>query len=277
MSTTLEYLRPQTLDEALRLLQRPGLRTLPLAGGVWLTPRLRRDVQVPQPLSEPADAVVDLADLGLDGIELDGEPGDGWLRIGATTTLSAIVEDAACRQFTGDGLLVDAARRAAPLNQRNAATLAGTLLGADSASELLLTLLALDTRVTVTTGTPRTLHLAELVSGPTHELAHGLVLRFDVPWPGQDTRSAAARVARTPADQPIVAAVAVAQRTRRRIALGGVTEQPLLLDVTETPLDAALTAALAEVELRSDWLGSAEYRREMAAVLTERVLAEVNG
>lgn len=277
MSTTLEYLRPQTLDEALRLLQRPGLRTLPLAGGVWLTPRLRRDVQVPQPLSEPADAVVDLTDLGLDGIELDGEPGDGSLRIGATATLSAIVDNPACQQFVSGGLLVEAARRAAPLNQRNAATLAGTLLGADSANELLLTLLALDTRATITTGTPRTLHLAELVSGPTQELARGLVLHFDVPWPSQDTRSAQARVARTPADQPIVAAVAVAQRSRRRIAVGGVAEQPLLLDVTDSPLDAALAAALDEAALRSDWLGSAEYRRTMAVVLSERVLAEVGG
>ena len=43
MPATLEYLRPTTLDDALTLLRRPGLRTVPLAGGVWLVPRLRRE------------------------------------------------------------------------------------------------------------------------------------------------------------------------------------------------------------------------------------------
>ena len=130
MPATLEYLRPTTLGDALTLLRRPGVRTVPLAGGVWLVPRLRRDVDVPTSLYEPVDAVVDLADLGLSYVELDGQPGNGSLRLGATTTLEQISDSAVCQQLAG-GLLAQAAQRAAPLNQRNAATLAGVALGAE--------------------------------------------------------------------------------------------------------------------------------------------------
>ena len=119
MPPTLEYLRPTTLDEALRLLRRPGLHTAPLAGGVWLTPRLRRDVEIPDPLDEAVDAVVDLADLGLSGIWPDGAPGDGWLRLGATTTLAQISDDPLCRAVAG-GILAYVAAGAVPRARRRA-------------------------------------------------------------------------------------------------------------------------------------------------------------
>jgi len=278
MPATLEYLRPQTLDEALTLLRRPGLRTVPLAGGAWLTPRLRRDVDVPGPLEEPVDAVVDLAGLGLSFIELAGQPGDGALRLGAATTLAQIADSAHCRDLAS-GILAQAAQRAAPINQRNAATVAGALLGASSQSELLLALLALDAHVVVATaGQPRALPLQDLLADLPGQLDGGLVIEIKLPWLAETAHGGLARVARTPADQPIVAAAALVDGDNRRLAVGGLTASPLLLRLSAaSELELALDAALNGVPLLSDWQGSSEYRRSIAAVLSRRALAEALG
>ena len=96
-----------------------------------------------------------------------------------------------------------------------------------------------------------------------------------LPWPDETIQAGTARVARTPADQPIVAAVAVVDGASRRLAVGGVAAQPLLVPLeAEDDLPAALNARLAGVALLSDWQGSAEYRREMALVLGRRALAQ---
>jgi CO/xanthine dehydrogenase FAD-binding subunit len=77
-------------------------------------------------------------------------------------------------------------------------------------------------------------------------------------------RGAAERVARTPADDPIVAAVArVGDDGEVRLALCGVGNRPVLL----FPSDLDTLAP------PGDFRGSAAYRREMAALLTRRVLA----
>ncbi len=277
MPATLEYLRPKTLDEALALLRRPGLRTVPLAGGAWLVPRLRRDVDVPDPLKEPVDAVVDLTGLGLSFIELTGQPGDGWLRLGATTTLEQIADSAVCRQLAS-GILAQAAQREAPINQRNAATVAGAVLGAPSQSELLLALLALAAHAVVTTGQPRAVPINELLADLPGQLGDGLVMEIKLPWPAETVRGGLARVARTPTDQPIVAAAALADGDSRRLAVGGATAMPLLLRLgAEAELEPALDAALADLPLLSDWQGSSEYRRAMALVLSRRALDQAAG
>jgi CO/xanthine dehydrogenase FAD-binding subunit len=98
-----------------------------------------------------------------------------------------------------------------------------------------------------------------------------------------------ARVARTPADEPIVSAVAVANIDkgvvrRARVALTGAWPEPARLAKAPArlvggPLDAERIQAVAdgvaeEVDPRGDFLGSEEYRRAMASVTTRRALEE---
>lgn len=97
-----------------------------------------------------------------------------------------------------------------------------------------------------------------------------------------------ARVARTPADEPIVAAVAAVEMQgdvvhQARVALTGVWPEPVRLAQAATrlvgqPLDEHSIQAVAEaveqeVAPEADFLGSEEYRRAMAGVLTRRALA----
>ena len=98
-----------------------------------------------------------------------------------------------------------------------------------------------------------------------------------------------AHVARTPADEPIVAAVAVVEMEGNvvqvaRVALTGAwPEQARLAQAAAQlvggPLDEERIRAVAaaveqEVAPRGDFLGSREYRRAMAGVLTRRALEQ---
>jgi len=96
-----------------------------------------------------------------------------------------------------------------------------------------------------------------------------------------------AHVARTPSDDPIVSAFAVVRASNgvvedARIVLTGVSADPAWLapsppDLLGQALDTgriqrAASAIENEVQPEGDYLGSEEYRRAMAGVLTRRAL-----
>jgi len=96
-------------------------------------------------------------------------------------------------------------------------------------------------------------------------------------------------VARTPADEPIVAAVAVVEMDgdvvrQARVALAGAWPEAARLakapaslvggPLEEESIRAVAAAVEAEVAPKGDFRGSAEYRRAMAGVMTRRALAQ---
>ena len=231
------YYRPENLDEALRLLTQPD--ALPLAGGTKL---LTDDID---------SAVVDLQALGLDRLDWM----NGHLHIGATATLTEITAALAEKDGGPTDLLQQAIHHAGPNTYRNAATLGGTIASRLPDSELLAALLVLDAQ----------LHLANGEST--------LITAVTIPWSAGQGRSE--RVARTPADYPIVSITLwrpVAGSPR--LAATGLGERPFRLTTAEANLDnieAAATAAHAANQHPGDCRGDAAYRAEMAAVLTRRV------
>ena len=112
------------------------------------------------------------------------------------------------------------------------------------------------------------------------------LLKIKVPV-GGSMRLGEAHVSRTPSDNPIVLAAATVELSdgvvsQARVALTGVWEDPVRLAkaaevlVGSTLDDAAIAATAeaveAEVAPQGDYLGSEEYRRAMAGVLTRRAL-----
>jgi CO/xanthine dehydrogenase FAD-binding subunit len=272
------YYRPATLKEALALLERRELRATPLAGGSHLVPLLRADVDLPGSLAAEVDGVVDLADLGLAFVRPEGGAGNGWLHLGAMTRLAEIVDEDVCGAIAG-GLLTEAARREGPVNLRNVATIAGSVLTAEPASELLLALLALTAEATLVSGdgAERTVPLAALSAEPQAVPERGLITALRLPWPGEAVRGGLARVARTPADHPIVAAAAVVDGSSARVAIGGVTQSPVLVHLdTSDDVAQAILSAVSGHALLFDFRGSAEYRQAMAPILARRAIEQAH-
>ncbi len=229
------YHRPSSLEEALVLLGEGDGAIL--AGGTSLV------------ASGTAATVVDLQDVGLDAITLEGDR--VW--IGAMARLRSLVESDLV-----PALLRDLARREAPNTIRNAATIGGTVATRDPASELVAGLLVHGAELTlVAPGSARSLPLHEYLE----DHPFGVITQVSVEIGGSAT---AARTGRTPADRSIVAAVARRSDDGAvRLAMTGVAATPLLVD----PVD------IDELVPPGDYRGSTEYRGHLARVLAARAVA----
>ena len=243
------YHRPQTLDEALTLLTQPN--TVPLGGGTLLSKATADSV-----------AVVDLQRLGLDSLRASGND----LVIGATCTLQSLLET-----DETPAALKTALKLEAPLNIRNTATVAGTLVASDGRSPFTAMLLAMDVKLDIrySTSDSRISNIGEyLLTHPS-----GLITSITIPL---NTKTAFEFVSKTPADKPIVgAALAQWNSGRTRLTLCGYGKTPLLaMDGTEA--DGIQEAAKnAYHEAQDEW-SSAEYRMDVAAVLAKRALESMS-
>ena len=272
-----EFHKPADLSDALALLRRKSVHTVPLAGGTWLNPRIGKEVA---DCSNPvAEAVVDLSGLGLDRIERKMNT----LHLGAMATLTAVTKDETCRSLA-DGILAQAARRDATVNVRNAATVGGTVIVAPADSEFLLALLALGAKLnTLAPSTPSkettVWSMQQFLSHPVAALNDELLIEVQVHLPAR-AASGLARVARTPSDHPIVAAVAVvAQKPdAMRIALNGVDSHPLVVEFDRAgKAEEAVAQAIADADPHADFRGTADYRRAMGALMAKRALEQALG
>jgi CO/xanthine dehydrogenase FAD-binding subunit len=239
--------QPTSAAEAVALLARADEKLAPLAGGTLLVADLETRTR------HDLDGVVDLSRAGLNHIDVVTLGGREVVRAGATATLTAVTEHELAGTLAG-GILCRAARGEGPLNLRNAATVGGVVAAAEYDSEFYAALLALAASVVLQDSTgEHTVPLEDLQS------IRGLVTAVLIPT--TPAQGGLARVARTPADRPIVAAVAVRAAGAPRVALCGVGPRPLLVGATFNPPD--------------DYKGSQEYRRALAEIVTARALAEL--
>lgn len=246
----MKYYRPESIEEAIELLS----EGVPLAGGTRLAPKRRG-----------LEAVIDLERLGLDTISLK----ESSLHIGAAATLQALID----HDIALPADLEKACRLEAAWNLRNMATFGGTVMSADARSPLLLVLLALGTQVSVH-GEPGAISLDEILDRRTGAESFLLEeLSFELP-----RALSYEYVARAPADRPLVSAAASTASKNGLItaALGGFGERPVLLETQEGVSAAELKRRAAErYKQAADAFASAEYRSEIAAILVERVVEEV--
>jgi CO/xanthine dehydrogenase FAD-binding subunit len=239
------YHRPQSLDEALTLLTQPN--RIPLGGGTLLA----------RSTTDPVE-VVDLQALSLDSVTKSGNN----LEIGATVTLQQLLESVHCPEALKGALKLEA-----PLNIRNSATVAGTLVACDGRSTFATVLLALDAKIEIrySSDDARVSNIGEFLPLRPRGLITSIALPLTV-------KLAFDYVSRTPADKPIVCtAVAQWNAGRTRLAVGGYGTTPkLAMDGTES--EGIETAARNAFHEAADEYGSAEYRMDIAATLAKRCL-----
>jgi carbon-monoxide dehydrogenase medium subunit len=133
-----EYFAPQTLDEAVRLLDRYGLEAKILAGGQSLLPMMKLRIASPRYL-------IDINRVeGLGRLHCE----DDRLVIGALCRHADIGASAVVRERMP--ILSDAAALTADVQVRNRGTVAGSVAHADPAGDWPAALMALDTEVMIT-------------------------------------------------------------------------------------------------------------------------------
>jgi CO/xanthine dehydrogenase FAD-binding subunit len=236
-----DYHRPSSLDEAFRLLARAGVTTVLVGGGTTLAARGEQG---------PVE-IVDLQGLDLDGIELE----NGRVRIGAMARLQALVDHASVPP-----MVRDLAKREAASTFRNVATVGGTLAAGDYESVLLAGFLAHRGVVGVAHASGSVeLPLPDLLADRSR-LDGGIITNLTMEAEGS---LAYAATGRTPADRPIVAAVLAGIGSDARVALTGVAATPVMIE----------PSTIADLEPPGDFRGSSRYRKELARVLTERLMS----
>lgn len=240
------YHRPDSVEAALALLGRPDVKTAVIGGGTALIAALPEDVE----------AVVDLQAVGLTAVDHTTD----HMTIGAMVRLQTLVSDK-----EAPDLLRRMAHREGPNTFRNAAALGGVLVGADPESELLAALLVFEAVVSIqTTAGGRQVALTDFLADVAGALDGGLVTAVSIKKTGQ---TAHARVARTPQDKPIVAAVVRKDENGELfLALCGVAETAVRVEPTE----------LDTLNPQGDFRGSRTYRKQMAAVLSKRIINELD-
>ncbi len=271
MANPKTYLRPTTLDQASELAQKPG--SLLLAGGALALGTL----------DLPYSTVIDLQAIPeLNRLDMD----EGGVTLGSAVKLE---------QLLGWEELPDVFRRALtraiPANIRTNLSILESLRERQHPMlrEWLAAITAHDIGIEwLKEGQLDWESIAGLLVH-ADEFDQLFITSIDIPAVPQRQALGAAFVARTPADVPIVnAAVYVYLNEENTVesmfgALCGATAEPVLGFTLETligsPLDAANIASAVKaiaplVDPVGDYLGSAEYRREMARVCVERALTE---
>lgn len=250
---SMEYVRPTTLEDALEALQ-DGVA---MSGGTYLTP-----------MRETLERVVDLQDLGLDGISQRGP----LMHAGATVSLEEF------RRAVSASMpdLARACRVEAALNLRNGATLAGTIVAGDGRSALLCGLMALKPTIETAPGQKEISieGLFEMMKSRVRYLMVGI--SFEPP-----RAYTYHQVARSPFDLPILS-VAAARFANKSygIAVGGWGDRPrALADVAHALEEGDLEKALeigskAFQDAGDDW-ASSEYRASVGPALLRRALKGV--
>ena len=246
-----KYLRPNSIEEAIRLIKRTELKTYPLSGGSVLS----------HYQGEPI-SVVDLQDLNLNEIKFNSD----IYSIGATSTLTQIEEEVDIPE------LKEAIRLQAGKNKRNTGTLAGLIHMADGRSALLTVLLAMDMNITWQPGNIQ-IPLGEWIPVRTQWKNASLITEFSLP----KVKIVYDYVSRTPKDLPILLiAIAKWNSGRIRVSIGGFGPNPMIVfdGKNFTGIEEKIDQLLVNSE--DEW-ASAAYRREIGKAIFTRLIALVEG
>lgn len=276
---TFDYVRATSVSEAVEALGSTDFASV-LAGGQSLVPLMNLRMARP-------DVIVDVNDIpGLDGLEIT----DGRLRIGALCRQRALELDPTAASVAP--LMVEAVMQIGHVQIRNRGTVGGSIAHADPVSELPAALLAAEGSV-VTAGPNgmRTIPASEFFVGPltTALEPSELVTAVEIPIADAGEGSAFREFALRHGDFAIAGIGVIVgcddggNCTRVRIAGCGLGATPVDLSAAARGLvgrseldDEALRTIAAEVEALveppGDIHASAEYKSELAEILTVRSL-----
>jgi aerobic carbon-monoxide dehydrogenase medium subunit len=273
-----EYVRPNSLREALDALAQHGGAAKILAGGQSLVPMMNLRVVKPEVL-------IDINRIPqLDHIRYE----NGALAIGALARHSAILASPLVAKHCP--LMAEAYRHVAHLPIRNRGTLAGNISHGDPASEMPAVLAVCDAKIVAANASgARMIAASDFFIGPL-ETALGIgemVTEIRVAsaaeaqgWAWEEAANrkgdfAMAGVAVTlniANDRCTHAAIAVAGMEKPGVRLRATEQQLIGGPINDERIGAAARQAAAEVNPTDSYHADPEYKRELVAALVERAL-----
>lgn len=277
-----DYFAPESLEEAHQILREKGEGAHLLAGGTDLLVKMNHGLLKPK-------SVIALKHIkGLDEIRFDPREG---LKIGATTLLASVASHPDILKHYP--AVAAAALETANVQIRNMGTVAGNLCNAAPSADNAPTLLALNAEVVIAgLEGERRLPLEDFFKGPGQtalepgEILTAVVVPPPVPHSGVSYQHISARGKVDISAVCVGAMVVMDQEICReaRIFLGAVGPTPLRAEkaeeeirgqaLTEERIEKAGTLASDASRPITDVRSSAEYRKQMTAVLTRRALRE---
>jgi carbon-monoxide dehydrogenase medium subunit len=260
-----DYARAGSAEEAVALLSRYGEDAKIVAGGQSLIPLMR--LRLAQP-----SALIDIGRAGgLDHIRRD----NGELVVGALARHADIHRSGVVRDSLP--LLAEIAYEVGDTQVRNLGSMGGVVAHGDAAGDYNALAVMLDARIVTTKGTHAARDFYRDVF--TTALAPDEVV-VEVRFPVATGPHAYAKFRRRLYDWAI-AGVAVQQTAEGwrvgYVNLGATARRGVAVEralASGAPAADAAAASSSDIEPRSDVRGSADFKRHLAAVLTERALEQ---
>lgn len=282
----LEFLRPETVEEASALMREHGYEAKLLAGGTALT------LMYTQGLIRPRYFI---SLERVEGLRHIRNEADDSLHLGALTTHRSVETSALVREKWP--VLADVFHKVANVRVRNQATVGGVLAEADYASDPPAVLVALGASVKISSPDGQyTLPVSELIQGyyETALAPDEIITEVIVPKIEPGTRAAYLKfVSRSSEDRPCVGVAAVVRNGQGRICrelhvvVGAVSGTPQQFPEVEAlarhqELDEARLKEIGRgyadsIDPLSDMRGSNWYRKQVVAALVPRAVKQALG
>jgi carbon-monoxide dehydrogenase medium subunit len=260
-----EYARPETVDEAVRLLaSREGARVL--AGGQSLVNVMKTRVAAPEVVVD-VNRIPELREIRV--------AEDGSLELGAMVTYDALIRSSEVRAARPS--LAEVALTIADVQVRNRGTVGGNVCVNDPTNHLPPLFAAIGTSMTIRgTGSERTLGADEFFQG-VYVTAVGegeLLTRVTVPALATGEGDGWASMTLGKDGTGIVNVAATVRDGNARVAIGCVSAVPVMLTASADEVSVRDAVRSASLDPPDDVHGSAEYRRHLAEVLAARAVRQ---
>lgn len=269
------YYYPENIEEALQVLA--GVRGVRIiAGGTELLPRIRSGV-------EKGDVLLDITRAGLNFVEAE----NGQVRIGAATPLCVLEESSEIKRLFP--ALTQAASEVGGMQTRNLGTLGGNICTGVPSADLAPPLMAYGARAIIRSlAGERVVPLEEFFLAPRRTaVGQGeMVTAVELDIPSGARGASFGKIGRRRAMRLSVVSAAACLEVREgvlknvRLAMGTVGPVPVRLIRTEAclegremcggALETVAEVMRGEISPRDSVRASAEYRREIAAVLLRK-------